>query len=57
MGRKLGINKIKAGFSIDVDTYNELDNYCNITLINKSRLIDKLIKKFLNENIIINEKK
>lgn len=57
MGRKLGINKIKAGFSIDVETYKYLEDYCNTTLINKSKLIDKLIKDFLNKNKIINEDK
>lgn len=52
MGRKIGINKIKAGFSVDIDIYNELDQYCDISLVNKSRLVSKLIKEFLEKNKI-----
>ena len=50
MGRKLGVNKIKAGFSVDKDLYDELSDYCDSKMMNKSRLINSLIKKFLEKN-------
>lgn len=50
MGRKLGVNKVKAGFSIDIELQNELDEYCNSRMINKSRLISNLIREFLEKN-------
>ena len=50
MGRKLGVNKVKAGFSIDIELQNELDEYCNLRMTNKSRLISNLIREFLEKN-------
>lgn len=50
MGRKLGVNKVKAGFSIDIELQNELDEYCNSRMTNKSRLISNLIREFLEKN-------
>jgi len=47
MGRKSGINKLKVGFSVDKETYKEFELYCESNDINKSKLIDKILKKFL----------
>jgi len=47
MARAKGINKYKVGFSIDISTIESFDEYCEINNINKSKLIDKIIKKFL----------
>jgi hypothetical protein len=47
MGRKIGINKVKAGFSIDIETYQQFEKYCEDNTINKSKLIDKILKNFL----------
>jgi len=52
MGRKLGINKIKVGFSVDIDTYQEFEKYCDANYINKSKLVDKILKDFLQKNKI-----
>lgn len=52
MGRKLGINKIKVGFSVDIDTYQEFEKYCDVNYINKSKLVDKILKDFLQKNKI-----
>jgi hypothetical protein len=41
------INKNKVGFSIDIEVEKNLINYCDQTLVNKSRLVNKLIKEFL----------
>ena len=41
---KRGIKKVKVGFSVDIETYNEFELYCNDNYINKSKLIDKIIK-------------
>jgi hypothetical protein len=49
MGRKLGINKIKVGFSVDIDTYQEFEKYCDGNYINKSKLVDKILKDFLEK--------
>lgn len=43
------INKSKVGFSIDVKINEMLNNYCEKYLTNKSKLINMLITKFLNE--------
>lgn len=43
-----GIKKSKVGFSIDIETNEKLELYCQSNLINKSKLIDKIIKDFLN---------
>ena len=42
-----GIKKSKVGFSIDIKTNEELEKYCQENLTNKSKLIDKIIKDFL----------
>lgn len=47
MGRKLGVNKLKVGFSIDIDTYKEFERYCDEKSINKSKLMDRILKNFL----------
>lgn len=47
MAKPKGINKSKVGFSIDKQTYNDFEEYCECNNINKSKLIDKIIKKFL----------
>ena len=52
MGRKLGINKIKVGFSVDIDTYQEFEKYCDGNYINKSKLVDKILKDFLKKEKI-----
>jgi metal-responsive CopG/Arc/MetJ family transcriptional regulator len=55
MGRKLGINKVKAGFSIDIDLYNDLNEFCDSEMRNKSRIVNNLIRKFLKENKRVSE--
>jgi metal-responsive CopG/Arc/MetJ family transcriptional regulator len=47
MGRKLGVNKLKVGFSIDIETYKEFERYCDEKSINKSKLMDRILKNFL----------
>jgi hypothetical protein len=47
MGRKSGINKLKVGFSIDIETYQEFERYCEEKFINRSKLMDKILKDFL----------
>ena len=49
MGRKSGVNKLKVGFSIDIDTYQEFEKYCEGNYINKSKLMDKILKDFLKK--------
>jgi hypothetical protein len=49
MGRKLGVNKLKVGFSIDIDTYKEFEQYCDEKSINKSKLMDRILKTFLEK--------
>ena len=49
MGRKSGIKKLKVGFSIDIETYKQFEEYCEDNLINKSKLIDKIMKDFLKK--------
>jgi hypothetical protein len=49
MGRKSGVNKLKVGFSIDIDTYKEFEKYCDGNYINKSKLMDKILKDFLKK--------
>jgi hypothetical protein len=44
-----GINKLKVGFSIDIKTNDMLNEYCEKHSINKSKLINVLIIKFLNK--------
>ena len=47
MSRKKGLNKSKVGFSVDIQIVEELDEYCKDNYTNKSRLVNDLIKKFL----------
>tara|TARA_X000000368_G_scaffold418595_1_gene418916 strand:+ start:5092 stop:5250 length:159 start_codon:yes stop_codon:yes gene_type:complete len=47
MGRKQGINKAKVGFSIDKEVDKDFNDYCDVNNINKSKLINKIIKSFL----------
>jgi hypothetical protein len=47
MARKRGKLKEKVGFSIDKETNELLDQYCQDNMINKSKLINHLIKSFL----------
>jgi hypothetical protein len=47
MGRKSGIKKLKVGFSVDIITYEEFERYCDDNYINKSKLMDKILKDFL----------
>ena len=49
MGRKSGVNKLKVGFSIDIETYKEFEKYCEENSINRSKLIDKILKTFLEK--------
>ncbi len=49
MGRRLGVNTVKAGFSVDIDLYDDFSDYCDSKMINKSRQINDLIRKFLKE--------
>ena len=49
MVRKSGINKLKVGFSIDIETYKEFEKYCEENSINRSKLIDKILKTFLEK--------
>jgi hypothetical protein len=44
-------SKKKVGFSIDLVVSDDLDNYCNQNLINKSQLVNKLIWDFLKKEI------
>ena len=47
MAKPRGINKSKVGFSIDKKTYADFEEYCESNNINKSKLVDKILKKFL----------
>ena len=46
---KRGINSKKTGFSIDIDIDNQLKEYCDANLINKSKLVNKLIREYLEK--------
>lgn len=48
MAKSKGISKSKVGFSIDISTNIEFEEYCESNNINKSKLIDKIIKSFLD---------
>lgn len=49
MAKTKGVNKSKVGFSIDISTNIEFEEYCEVNNINKSKLVDKIIKSFLNK--------
>lgn len=40
-------SKVKVGFSIDYSTNEEFNEYCEAGSINKSKLVNKLLKEFL----------
>jgi hypothetical protein len=48
MAREKGINKAKVGFSIDLEIEKKFGEYCDDNNINKSKLINKIIKNFLD---------
>jgi len=56
MARKIGVNKSKVGFSVDRDTYAEFEKYCDDNDINKSKLVERMLRKFLEEKSKIIEK-
>lgn len=47
MARQKGINKEKVGFSIDKTIIEDLDSYCSNNLTTKSKLVNDLLKGFL----------
>jgi hypothetical protein len=49
MGRKSGIKKLKVGFSISIETNEQFERYCELNFINKSKLMDKILKDFLKK--------
>lgn len=49
MSRKRGLNKSKVGFSVDIQVVEKLDQYCKDTYTNKSKLVNELLKNFLEE--------
>ena len=50
MAKSKGINKSKVGFSIDKQTYADFEIYCDERSINKSKLVDTILKAFLEKN-------
>ena len=42
--------KEKVGFSLDKELIDKLDQHCDMHAINKSKLINMLIKKYLESN-------
>jgi hypothetical protein len=51
MSRKKGLNKSKVSFSIDKELDVQFEEYCNSKLINKSKLINNLISRFLKNEL------
>jgi metal-responsive CopG/Arc/MetJ family transcriptional regulator len=49
MARQKGINKEKVGFSLDKEVASELQEFCNDNSVNKSHLVNRLIKKYLDK--------
>jgi hypothetical protein len=47
------ITKSKITITVDKNNNNILDKYCDDNFINKSKLVDHLIKKFLEKNNLI----
>ena len=47
MARQKGINKTKVGFSIDVEIEKQFTSHCDVNNINRSKLINKILKSFL----------
>lgn len=50
MSRTKGINKEKVGFSLDKEVAQELQNFCEENSVNKSHLVNRLIKKHLEKS-------
>lgn len=50
MSRAKGINKEKVGFSLDKEVVFELQNFCEENSVNKSHLVNRLIKKYLEKS-------
>jgi metal-responsive CopG/Arc/MetJ family transcriptional regulator len=46
--------KVKIGFSVDPEISEEFDKYCQDRTINKSKLVNKILKDFLNEKKKVN---
>ena len=42
--------KVKAFFTIDPDLYKEFEKHIEDNLLDKSKLIESLIKKYLDKN-------
>jgi metal-responsive CopG/Arc/MetJ family transcriptional regulator len=47
MARPKGQTKQKVGFSIDIKTVKELDEFCDSKSINRSKLVNKIVKDYL----------
>ncbi len=45
---KKGRKKEKVGFSIDIDVNKTLEKYCEDNSVNKSKLVNNLIKNHLS---------
>jgi metal-responsive CopG/Arc/MetJ family transcriptional regulator len=54
MARPKGQTKQKVGFSIDIKTAKQLDDFCDLKSINRSKLVNKIVKDYL-ENTIVTE--
>jgi len=52
MSRKRGLNKSKVGFSVDIELVKELDEYCEENYMNKSKIVNDLLKRFLESKKI-----
>ena len=50
MSRAKGINKEKVGFSLDKEVALDLQNFCEENSVNKSHLVNRLIKKYLERS-------
>jgi hypothetical protein len=53
MVKKVKKVKIKHYFTLDEDVNNIFMNHININIIDKQKLIEKLIKDYINNNKII----
>jgi len=42
-----GVTKKKVGFSVDIKIYEKFEEYCDVKLINKSKLLNKIITDFV----------
>ena len=50
MANKKGINKIKAGFSVDSNVWIRFESFCKDRDINKSKLLSRIIRDFVDEH-------